>query len=235
MNLVSFISFKGGAGKTTALMAIASTLVEMGHKVLILEADENKPLQLWRDAAQERGTWSDLVRISPADSLDAIQAAFEKAETDGFEFCFADTAGGGSDLNTMLIINSDLVIVPSTLSLLDIDGALSTMEFVVGEVSRSVGRKIPTRLLLGNFLFRSLKSGEQESLAMISQVPQFKSRLTQRAAFADLRRAGLLGEYYKVLLANPAKKLLAGHLVVAVNEARDVTTEMLDMLIGAPR
>ena len=70
---------------------------------------------------------------------------------------------------------------------------------------------------------------------MISQVPQFKSRLTQRAAFADLRRAGLLGEYYKMLLANPAKKLLAGHLVVAVGEAQAITTEMLDTLEGAPR
>lgn len=235
MNLVSFISFKGGAGKTTALMAVASTLVEMGRKVLLLEADENKPLQLWRDAAQDRGTWSDLVRLSPADSLDAVQAAFEAAEADGFEFCLADTAGGGSDLNTMLIANSDLVIVPSTLSLLDIDGAISTMEFVVGGVSRTVGRKIPTRLLLGNFLFHRLKAGEQESLAMISQVPQFKSRLSERGAYADLRRVGLLGEYHKMLLANPAKKLPAGHLMVAVGEARDVTTEMLDMLKGASR
>lgn len=235
MHLVSFVSFKGGAGKTTALMAITSALVEMGRKVLLLEADENKPLQLWKEAAEERGTWSDLVRIGSADSLDATQTAVEAAEADGFEFCLADTAGGGSDLNTMLIVNSDLVIVPSALTLLDIDAALSTMEFVTGGVSRSVNRKIPTRLLLSQFPQSRLKSGEQESFAAIGKLPQFEHHLTDRAAFADLRGNGLLGEFHKLLNATPAKRLMAGHLVVAVGEARDITSEMLDILEGAPR
>ena len=232
MQMISFVSFKGGAGKTTALMAIASALVERGRKVLLLEADENEPLALWQRAGEEMGTWSDRCRIGSAESLDSAQAAVEQAEADGFEFALADTAGGGSELNMMLIVNSDLVIVPSALTVLDIDGAITTMRFVTGNASRSVGRKIPTRLLLSQFPQSRLKTGEQENLTAIAALPQFATRLTERAAFADLRGTGLFGQYYDLLSASPGKRLLANHLMVAIGEARDVTDEMLAILEG---
>ena len=48
MKLIAFTSFKGGSGKSTTLMAVASILAERGMKVACFEADDNEPLATWR-------------------------------------------------------------------------------------------------------------------------------------------------------------------------------------------
>ena len=51
MKLITFASFKGGAGKTTATMAVCSSLIARGKKVALIDADENTPLLDWQEEA----------------------------------------------------------------------------------------------------------------------------------------------------------------------------------------
>lgn len=230
MKLISFVSFKGGAGKTTALMAIASVLVARGHRITLLEADENAPLSRWRQNAELIGTWSDLCGLAPGDTVQTLQESLDVAERDGCAFALADTAGGGSDLNTLLIANSDLVLVPTTLAILDLDEAITTMQFVVEGVSESVGRKIDTRLLFTRFPQSRLKTTEQKNLNAVQPLPQFTNRLSERAAFSDLKLTGLLDGYRRILSASPAKRFLASHSMMAIGEAQDVTEELIGIV-----
>ena len=56
MKLVSFVSFKGGAGKTTALMAVASALAERGQLSRSSKRTRTSPLRDWQEDASEIGT-----------------------------------------------------------------------------------------------------------------------------------------------------------------------------------
>ncbi len=59
MKQITFASFKSGAGKTTAVMATATTLAQMGKRITFIDADENIPLIEWHGNAVKPGTWSD--------------------------------------------------------------------------------------------------------------------------------------------------------------------------------
>ena len=141
-----------------------------------------------------------------------------------------DTAGGGSDMNTLLIANSHLVVIPTALTVLDLDEALVTLEFVAGKVAAGIGREIPARLLFTRFPQSRLKSTEQANLAAVSALPRFEKHLTERAAFADLKLTGPLLAYHAILAAAPSKRLLATHMIAAVGEARDLTNELLGLV-----
>jgi chromosome partitioning protein len=47
MPVISFISTKGGAGKTTAAAILASVLADNGASVALLDIDPNQPLMKW--------------------------------------------------------------------------------------------------------------------------------------------------------------------------------------------
>lgn len=115
MKQITFASFKGGAGKTTAVMAVTSALADMGKKVALIDADENLPLVEWRESAGKADTWSDDISVFEADDLKAFEEAFESATKRGFDYAIIDTRGGGSELNNACLINTDLVIIPSAL------------------------------------------------------------------------------------------------------------------------
>jgi cellulose biosynthesis protein BcsQ len=55
VKIISFVNFKGGAGKTSALSVVASALLARGHKVALFESDENAPLGAWRSNARTKG------------------------------------------------------------------------------------------------------------------------------------------------------------------------------------
>lgn len=234
MKLISFVSFKGGSGKTTALMAIASALVESGHRIALLEADENRPLAGWRERAVEIGTWDDgQCLLLPSDSEGALEESFARAEGAGCAYALADTAGGGSDLNTTIMVNSEVVIIPSALTTIDLDQALETFDFVRGLPFE--GREAPARLLLTRFPQGGrLKSAEQANYAAIGAVPRFDARLSERGAFADLKATGLLHLYRDRLLAIPARRISAGHIKAALGEAHLLATEMLGLVDAEP-
>ena len=148
--VITFMSFKSGVGKTTALMTVASTLLERGHKIACFEADDNRPLSAWRENGIEHGTWDAQCAIYPALSIDLLSQSYEIAERDGVEFGLIDTRGGGSDLNQSILINSDLTIIPTGLSPLEVEDTLETLQYIVRlhkhyEISSAYGKRMIVR------------------------------------------------------------------------------------------
>ncbi|MCC2654489.1 MAG: hypothetical protein K0Q60_4655, partial [Microvirga sp.] len=48
MPVVVVANPKGGAGKSTAALVLATTLVHLGATVSIIDADPNRPIMDWR-------------------------------------------------------------------------------------------------------------------------------------------------------------------------------------------
>ena len=111
MKLVTFASWKGGAGKSTALMAAACSLVAQGRRVALFEADPNATLRRWRENARASDTWDDRCDIYVADDMESFEASHEQALNAGFEIALVDTQGGATELNNTILANSAIIII----------------------------------------------------------------------------------------------------------------------------
>ncbi len=229
MKQITFASFKGGAGKTTAVMAATSALAEMGKRIALIDADENFPLFEWKDRSAAKGTWSNRVTVFEADDLRSFEQAFENAAADGVDYTLIDTRGGGSELNNACLINTNLVIIPSALTQLDMTQALSTFEHVI-ELHSSMDVEITTALLIQRLPAGKLTISQKQDLAALSELPCCETQLHNRDAFASLGKRGLLHLVHARMMDDPLKRISANHMATAMDEARALAKDLLEAL-----
>lgn len=233
MKLITFASLKGGAGKTTALMAVCSSLAAQGRKVALLEADPNTPLENWRDEARDFQTWDENCAIFPADTPLNLDASFGKAEAGGYEIALVDTQGGGSELNNSILVNSHVVIVPSALSPLDLDAAVDTIEYAA-QLFIEEKLEIPMALLLQRIPVGRMTKSMMADMLVLDSLPQFETRLHERDAFRSIKSRGMLHMLYARLAADPMHRIGAGHIRKAMDEADAFTNELMDAINMVP-
>jgi chromosome partitioning protein len=116
--IISFISRKGGTGKTTNAINLSTTLNQMGKHVLLIETDANYTLNTLRKmelfkAKESRNGFEILGSqdSSVADELSKIK------ETRKEDIIIVDSAGKTTDEGMKkLCLVSDMVIVPTSLT-----------------------------------------------------------------------------------------------------------------------
>lgn len=116
--IISFISRKGGTGKTTNAINLATTLHHMGKRVLLIETDANYTLNTLRKMevfkTKEGKTTFD-IRSSLDDKV-AEELTTLKADRK-IDFILVDSAGKTTDEGIKkLCLVSDVVIVPTSLT-----------------------------------------------------------------------------------------------------------------------
>ena len=231
MKSVALASFKGGAGKSTAAMALCSSFVGAGRRVTIIDADENTPLLAWRDRAVEADLWSDTCDVVRGDDMRGLQTAFTAASDAASDVVVVDTRGGGSELNNAIIGNVDAVIVPTALTGLDIAAALSTFEYAV-RLLHDVGTETPVLLSIQRVPVGRLTTSQSQDLDALSSLPRLGPVLHARDAFASISKRGMLHLLVERAKANPMERLTASHLATAMSEA-DALRLDLERRIGA--
>ena len=229
MKILTWASFKGGAGKTTSLMVVASSLVNQGHTVALFEADANAPLITWKERAKENDAWDDKIDVQVADEVDSFAQSLEAAEKAGVDYVLIDTAGGASDLNDTILVNSHVVVVPAALTTLDVEACIETMEHAT-RLFQSAKVDVPFAVLIQQYPVGKLTATAKEQLALLTGLPCFDARLPKRDAFAAVPNRGLLHRYAAQVSADPTRKLNANHLTVAMTESDVLTTSILEAL-----
>jgi cellulose biosynthesis protein BcsQ len=229
MKLVTFASFKGGAGKTTALMAVCSSFAEQGKRIALLEADPNAPLQNWRDDARRIGTWNESCTVFLADTPSSLESSVSKAETEGYEFALIDTQGGGSELNNSIVANSNIIVVPSAPSPLDIDLAIDTIDYIL-KLCTAESIWIPVAILLQRIPMTRMTKSMEADLLLLSSLPQYTTQMHERDAFRTIKTRGMLHPLYRKLAANPTHRIGAGHVRKAMDEADSLANELVEIM-----
>ena len=112
--IISFVNQKGGVGKTTTAINLASSLVRKNHELVLLDADPQGSAATWHS-----------IEARPFEMLDhpgeLTQADIEMLET-AYDYVIIDAPPAVDDKVKIILKASDLVIVPVTLSLLWICG-----------------------------------------------------------------------------------------------------------------
>lgn len=117
-NIISFISRKGGTGKTTNAINLATTLHQMDKRVLLVETDTNYTLNTLRKMeifkSQGQNKQFELLGSQDDEVADELMKIREK---NTFDFIIVDSAGKTTDEGIKkLCLVSDAVIVPTSLT-----------------------------------------------------------------------------------------------------------------------
>lgn len=180
MPTISFIQPKGGAGKTTAALLLASMIArEPKINVAVLDCDPNRPIAKW----QERGGGIPNLTVKALASTDDFMVIVEELEKE-HQIVVIDTEGSRNDIAQLAAGISHFVIIPAQCSQLDRDSAADAIKVIRGTEKMS-RRKIPHAVLLTKTAAAIKTKEGKETRAMFGKhgIDVFDSELIERAAF----------------------------------------------------
>lgn len=141
MPVIAFASPKGGVGKTTAALLLATEIAQKGIGVTIIDADPQGSLQEWSTLPDR----PDHLHISTKPTQETIFDDIENASSKT-AFVIIDLEGSANMVMAYAISRCDLVIIPLQPSDLDLKGAARAVQ-LVKEQEKLLKRKIPHALL----------------------------------------------------------------------------------------
>jgi chromosome partitioning protein len=179
MPTIVFASSKGGAGKSTSAVLLATELAESGAAVTIIDADPNKPVSRW---AKRAGRPSTLTVIDDVTEQTVIRTIDHEARLTAF--VIVDLEGTASKMVVYAMSRADLVIIPTQASLLDAVEAVAAVQEVKRQ-EEAFRASIPAAVLFTRtsaaIRTRTLTSIEAEFRD--NGVPVFKTRIHEREAY----------------------------------------------------
>ena len=182
MPVIVFASPKGGAGKSTSAVLLATELAGKGAPVALIDADPNRPLTRW---ASRPGKPASLEVISDV-AEDTITDTIDRASAH-FTFVVVDLEGTASMMVGYAMSRADLVVIPTQGSFLDAAEAVKAIKLLRVQ-ERAFRRRIPAAILFTRTSAairpRTLTNIEQQFEA--SDVPVFRVHLHERDAYKAL-------------------------------------------------
>lgn len=115
--VISFISRKGGTGKTTNAINLATSLHQLGKKVILVETDTNYTLNTLRKMEQFKSKNGKGFDIVGSEDNQVAEELTRMRQQRGTDVVVVDSAGKTTDEGIKkLCLVSDIVIVPTSLT-----------------------------------------------------------------------------------------------------------------------
>lgn len=211
-NIISFINQKGGVGKTTAAINIASVYDEERSRVLLVDADPQGSLRDWAALGRPRN-----LAVIGLDRKGLAQELEQMAPD--FDLVLIDSGGRYEQMTAEVISVSNVIIIPVTPSPLDIWAS----EDVLGMIETRkalVGDALQVRFLCNAVdMNSSLRNDVRDALLTHSAVcPTLENHLCRRVIY---RRT--INDGHSVLTSDDER---------AISETVKVATEIKDILNG---
>lgn len=220
MPVIAFANPKGGAGKTTSALLLATELSQRGASVAIIDADPERWISQW-GALEGRPT---SIAIHNDVTEETIVDRIEDA-TKEVQFVLVDLEGTASLTVASAIGMADLVVIPVQGSSMDARGAAKTIRLIRNQ-ERMARRAIAHAVLLTRtsaaVTSRSLRHVMEEMEA--AGIDVFATTIVERAAFRDLFDYGGTLEGL-----DPAR---VSNLPKAIDNARQFAGEVVAKLRG---
>jgi chromosome partitioning protein len=218
MPIIVFASSKGGAGKSTSAVLLATTLAEAGGTTTLIDADPNRPVSKWAKRAEIPAKMTVVADVREDSILNTIDDAASRAA-----FVVVDLEGTASMMVGIAVSRADLVIIPMQGSHLDAEEGVKALALV--KVQEQVVRHpIPAAVLFT----RTSSAIKPRGLTTIAT--QIK-----RAGVATLNTQIHEREAYRAMFAfgQTLSRLDSGqvpNLPAAVANAKTFMTEVITLL-----
>jgi len=186
MAVITFMTTKGGAGKTTGALILGTVLAEQGASVCLIDADPNQPLANW---AKEANMPKALKVIGEVTEENIIETIEEQAAQNSF--VIVDLEGSANLSTGYAMSESDLILIPLQPHKFDADEATKTLKLLLRQ-RKTTNRKLPARVFWSRmpaaYTTKSAKHiGTQFEEA---QIPFLETKLFEREAFKGIGNFG---------------------------------------------
>lgn len=171
MNVIAFLSQKGGSGKTTLSVHTAVAAEATGERVCVIDADPQESATAWANA-REAGT--PIVATAQAGELDA---ALRAAEGEGMTLAVVDAPPHAAPAAGQIARRSEMVLIPVRPSAFDLAAVPAAVEIVVAA-------KVRGAFVLSACPFRAPEIGETRAALEAYGLPIVPGEITDRRAFA---------------------------------------------------
>lgn len=171
---------KGGTGKSTTALVLATTLARHGASVCAFDCDPNRHLVAWKDGP----TQSKVEVVGQAETSNV--ARMLKTAASQFQFVVADMEGTASMMMASAILAADLVLIPMQGSAMDASQARRAISLIEDQAS-AVGPR-PYRVLFTRTKpgFATRDERVIRDTLVASGVPMLKTDLAERAAYRSV-------------------------------------------------
>jgi chromosome partitioning protein len=178
MPTIVFVSPKGGAGKTTAALLLATQLAER-YDVTVIDADPNRPLKAWAAGGHAPARLTVESDVDEDNIIERIEAAAERTP-----IVVVDLEGTAAKIVVLAVSQADLAIIPVQGSQLDAEQASRAIK-VVKQREKMTGRALPYAVLLTrtNPVIRTRTMAHIQKGLIEAGIPVMETELHDREAF----------------------------------------------------
>jgi len=187
MPVITFANTKGGAGKTTAVLLLATELARLGFRVSVLDADPQHWITRWYETSQSALGKLTVVPYVTMNSIDR-QLAEEKARAD---FVLIDLPGSRSSLLAKAVGHADYVLIPVQGSAMDAQGGANVIELLQYlEDKADIRIRHSVVLTRVNSMVTTRAMNAVKDLLAARRVHLLETPIIERSAFRDMFGCG---------------------------------------------
>lgn len=186
MPVITFANAKGGAGKTTAALILATELASQGHRVTILDADPQRWISHWHEISGPQKNIAVISEVTTASLQCHIRE--NRGTTDYFVI---DLAGARDALVATAIGLSDHVMIPVQGCAMDARGAAQILE-LLKQLDERAGIRIAHSVVLTRVssLVTTRAMAAIKTLLSARGVTVLDTPIGERTAFRDIFDCG---------------------------------------------
>jgi chromosome partitioning protein len=178
MPTVVFVSPKGGAGKTTAALLLATQLAN-SYDVSVIDADPNRPLKAWAAGGNAPKRLTVVSDVDEDNIIERIEEAAAKTAV-----VIVDLEGTAAKIVVLAMSQADLAVIPIQGSQLDAEQASRAIK-VIKQREKMTGRALPHAVLLTrtNPAIRTRTMSHIQNGLLDAGIPVMQTELHDREAF----------------------------------------------------
>jgi chromosome partitioning protein len=178
MPTIVFVSPKGGAGKTTAALLLATQLAS-SYDVTMIDADPNRPIKSWAAGGNAPRRLSVVSDVDEDNIIERIEEAAAKTP-----IVIVDLEGTAAKIVVLAVSQADLALIPIQGSQLDAEQASRAIK-VIKQREKMTGRGLPYAVLLTrtNPAIRTRTMSHIQNGLIEAGVPVLETELHDREAF----------------------------------------------------
>ena len=186
MPVITFANTKGGAGKTTAVLLLATELVQKGHRVTILDADPQQWITRWHKLSPA----SDRLNVIAYANSTTIERSINE-NRDTTDYFIVDLPGARTSLLATAIGLSDHVLIPIQGCAMDAQGGANVLE-LLQYLERRAGIKVAHSVVLTrvNPMVTTRALLAVKGLLEQRDVNVLNTPIVERSAFRDIFDCG---------------------------------------------
>jgi chromosome partitioning protein len=184
MHVIAIIAQKGGAGKTTLTLSLATAAMQAGKTVAVIDLDPQATAATWAD--RRRNEPPAVVSAQPA----RLPHVLKSAQEAGADMVFIDTPPRAEQAALAAAKAAHVILIPCRPAVFDLDTLAATLELVrYGGSERAVA-------VLNAVPPRGTKRDQARDVIKDLRLPVCPASLGHRTAFTDAGVHGLSAQEY---------------------------------------